>query len=291
MRRRRQHPADPAPGSGPARRSRRRASRLTAALTTLLTAATMVMVTSAGATAAADSRVVEEQWRGPQEVDLIVHSAANNRDLPVRVLVPPGWSRTADRTWPVLYLLHGGRDDYTSWTRETDIEQLAAEAGVLVVMPEAGRSAIYTDFHRVTGSTGSGKWETFHLDEVWSILRAEYRAGDTRAVAGISSGGYGAIVYAARRPGTFRFAAAYSAPLNLFNPATRAVFASTVAEHGDDLTDGVGLSGHQPGQLACPQSAGSDRKAARHTALPLQRHHRAARRPRPQRLLEPGAVR
>ncbi|MGA3524951.1 alpha/beta hydrolase [Melissospora conviva] len=239
MRRRRQYLPDRT-HPGPPRSARGPAARVTAALTTLLTAATMVLVTGAGATAAADSHVVEEQWRSPREVDLIVHSAANNRDLPVRVLVPPGWSRTADRTWPVLYLLHGGRDDYTSWTRETDIEQLAAEAGVLVVMPEAGRSAIYTDFHRVTGSTGSGKWETFHLDEVWSILRAEYRAGDTRAVAGISSGGYGAIVYAARRPGTFRFAAAYSAPLNLFNPATRAVFASTVAEHGDDLTDAWG---------------------------------------------------
>jgi hypothetical protein len=38
----------------------------------------------------------------------------------------------------VLYLLQGAHDDYTSWTRETDIEQFTANKEVIVAMPSSG---------------------------------------------------------------------------------------------------------------------------------------------------------
>jgi len=186
------------------------------------------------AMAAGTTTVVSENWLGPREVDLIVRSAANNRDLPVRLLVPPGWSRTATTTWPVLYLLHGGNDDYTSWTRETDIEELSAGTPVLIAMPEAGRDANYADWYNTAGGPNAGLWETFHLAEVWQVLRDGYRAGSTRSVAGISSGGTGALTYAARYPGMFKYAAGYSAPLNLFDPLLQAVLLKTASDNGDD---------------------------------------------------------
>lgn len=52
--------------------------------------------------------------------------------------------------------------------------------------------------------------QTFHLDEVRPLLERDYGAGTRRAVAGESQGGYGAIKYAALRPGMFRAAASYS---------------------------------------------------------------------------------
>src|SRR3954463_12505582 len=104
-----------------------------------LAAAASLAIGGAPARAATSATVVSEKWLGPREVDLTGHSPANNRDIPGRLLVPPGWARTATRTWPVLYLLHGGNDDYTSWTRETDIVALSTAAPVLVVMPDAGR--------------------------------------------------------------------------------------------------------------------------------------------------------
>jgi S-formylglutathione hydrolase FrmB len=178
--------------------------------------------------------VVAENWLGPREVDLTVHSAVNGRDVPVRLLVPAGWSRTATTTWPVLYLLHGGNDDYTSWTRETDIAALSANTPVLIVMPDAGRDANYVDWYNPAGGPNGGLWETFHLTEVWQVLTGGYRAGAARSIAGISSGGTGAMTYAARHPGTFRYAAAYSAPLNLFDPVLRQILLQTAADNGDD---------------------------------------------------------
>jgi S-formylglutathione hydrolase FrmB len=204
---------------------------LVAALVLAVTGAVPARATEAATEAAT---VVAERWLTPREVDLTVHSPANGRDLPVRLLVPPGWSRTAERTWPVLYLLHGGNDDYTSWTRETDVEELSAGSPALVVMPEAGRDANYADWYRPDGGPNAGLWETFHLTEVWQVLRDGYRAGTARSVAGISSGGTGAVTYAARHPGTFRYAAAYSAPLNLFDPVLQLVLLKTAADNGDD---------------------------------------------------------
>jgi diacylglycerol O-acyltransferase/trehalose O-mycolyltransferase len=201
-------------------------------LTVLLAAGTVV---GAGHPAhAAPATLVSERWLDSRTVDLTVRSPANNRALPVRVIVPAGWSRTATRTWPVLYLLHGGNDDYTSWTRETDIEQLSANVQALIVMPEAGRDATYVDWFRPDGGPNAGLWETFHLTELWQLLRADYRAGETRGVAGISSGGTGAMSYAGRHPGMFRAAAAYSAPLNLFDPLLRTALLRTAEENGDD---------------------------------------------------------
>jgi S-formylglutathione hydrolase FrmB len=199
-----------------------------------LLAAGTTMIPGGPAAATTAASVVAEHWLDARTVDLTVHSPANGRDLPVRLLVPPGWSRTATRTWPVVYLLHGGNDDYTSWTRETDIEQLSATTAALIVMPEAGRDANYTDWYRPDGGPNAGLWETFHLTEVWDLLRSGYRAGTARAVAGISSGGAGAMMYASRHPGTFRYAAAYSAPLNLFDPLLRAVLYKTASDNGDD---------------------------------------------------------
>jgi len=202
--------------------------RAFAMLLGLIGAAT-ALVGGAGA-AVADSYVVSQHWLTAREVDLTVYSAANAKTYPVRLLVPTDWSPLATRTWPVLYLMHGGNDDYTSWTRETNIVDLSAHTAALIVMPDAGRDGNFTDWYR-PGGPGSGKWETFHVTELWNILRSKYHASNVRSIAGVSSGGYGAIIYAERHPGTFKFAGAYSAPLNIFHPVLKAV--NNFAIHGN----------------------------------------------------------
>ncbi|MFB4320286.1 alpha/beta hydrolase [Actinomadura sp. 21ATH] len=163
--------------------------------------------------AAAGPRVVTEAPAGPRALDLTVQSPAMGRQEKVRLLLPAGWSRDAARTWPVLWLLHGGADDHTAWTRETDVERLTAGSGVLVVMPNGGRCGNYSDWWN-HGAGGPPAWETFHMSEVRRILERDYRAGTRRAIAGNSMGGLGAMLYTARFPGSFRAAAAFSGYLH-----------------------------------------------------------------------------
>jgi S-formylglutathione hydrolase FrmB len=132
----------------------------------------------------------------------------------VRLLTPRGWrSRDPARRWPVLYLLHGCCDSYDSWTRETGIEGSARLRDVLVVMPEGGSVGFYSNWLGGDGADAPG-WETFHLHELRALLERDFGAGERRAVAGLSMGGLGAMLYAARRPHLFRAAAAFSGVLH-----------------------------------------------------------------------------
>jgi S-formylglutathione hydrolase FrmB len=119
-----------------------------------------------------------------------------------------GWTASARRRWPVLYLLHGCCDTYESWTRSTDVERLPQLRDVLVVMPEGGDVGFYSNWR------DGPRWEDFHLRELPRILADGFGGGPRRAIAGLSMGGLGAMVYAARRPRMFRAAASFSGVLH-----------------------------------------------------------------------------
>lgn len=112
---------------------------------------------------------------------------------------------------PLLYLLHGLSDDESIWLRRTSIDRYAAEKGLAVVMPRAGRSFYQDEAH------GSAYW-TFLSEElpevVHRFLRVSTRREDT-FVAGLSMGGYGAMRWALSHPDRFAAAASLSGALDL----------------------------------------------------------------------------
>ncbi|MGC5565885.1 alpha/beta hydrolase [Streptomyces sp. FR-108] len=165
------------------------------------------------AEAAANATVVGETWLDARTVDLTIASPAVGASLPVRVVLPTGYAADPDRARPVLYLLQGAHDDYTSWTRETDVVDFLAGQDVLTVMPSSGPTGIPTDWWNY-GSAAAPDYETFQVEELPGVLRQRFGAGTKRAVAGVSTGGYGALAFAARHPGTFGAAASYSGILD-----------------------------------------------------------------------------
>jgi diacylglycerol O-acyltransferase/trehalose O-mycolyltransferase len=135
----------------------------------------------------------------------------------VRVLLPTGYGADPGRRYPVLYLLHGADGDYRSWTQDGDARAITARAPLIVVMPDGGAMGWYTDWY-AGGRTVRPRWETYHVDELVPWIDATYRtiaARRGRAIAGLSMGGYGALSYAARHPGTFAAAASFSGALEI----------------------------------------------------------------------------
>ncbi|TDC82673.1 alpha/beta hydrolase family protein [Actinomadura sp. 7K507] len=207
---------------------------VSAALALIVPLLPAVPVDRSTARAGTGAEVVAETTVAPRTVDLTIDSPAMGRTEKARLLLPPGWSPDTDRTWPTLWLLHGGVDGYEAWTRDTDVAELTARTGVIVVMPNGGRCGNYSDWWN-HGDGGTPQWETFHMTELRHILERDYNAGETRVVAGNSMGGLGAMLYAARFPGMFEAAAAFSGYLDTLHGH----------EPGDDST------GWGPA-LACP---------------------------------------
>ncbi|WP_406129595.1 esterase family protein [Streptomyces canus] len=160
---------------------------------------------------------------GSRTVDVSVSSAALGRSAPMRLILPSGFGSQPTRTYPVLYLLHGAHDDYTSWTRETDIEAFTEGRDLIVAMPDAGPTGIPTAWR------GGPDYETFQLKEVPALLARDYRASGVRVVAGVSTGGYGAMAHAARHPGMFTAAASYSGILDTMAPGVPTLMDAIVA--------------------------------------------------------------
>lgn len=134
----------------------------------------------------------------------------------VSLLLPARYEAQPERTWPVLYLLHGATNDHATWLEETNVEGLTEDLDILVVMPDGGDYGFYSDGWDA-GADGRPMWETYHLEELPRLLEDGFHASEVRAVAGPSMGGFGAVSYAARRPGMFRAAASFSGILDIFS--------------------------------------------------------------------------
>ncbi|TDD39234.1 esterase family protein [Actinomadura sp. KC06] len=166
-----------------------------------------------------------------RQFDVTIASPALGAKVKTRVMVPKGWTARSSRSWPVVYAYHGGNDTYGSWTHDSDIEKTAGSYDVMVVMPEGGFKGSYTNWWN-GGKGGIPEWETFHIDEVIPLMERNFGAGSMRAAIGLSSGGQGAITYAERRPGVFRYAASYSGSLNITAPGMPAILTSMNREAG-----------------------------------------------------------
>ena len=143
------------------------------------------------------SRVIAQHVLDSRTVDITIDSAALGQTAGARSPAATSLLVRSRDAWPVLYLLHGGLGSYVDWTESSDVERLTRPMDVLVVMPDAGRLGFYADWWN-HGAGNKPGWETFHLTELRQIVERGLGAGDQRAIAGLSMGGFGAMSYAGR---------------------------------------------------------------------------------------------
>lgn len=149
-------------------------------------------------------------------VDLMVYSAAVDGNVPVRVQLPPSWNKEPNRTYPVLYMLHGGNDmsDYQSWSLYTNLLEQTAKTEAIIVMPSGGEDARFTNSW-IYGHESRDQWATWIGKELPQILASGYRANGKASIAGVSSAGRGALEAAWLNPGTFGTVASLSSTLDI----------------------------------------------------------------------------
>jgi Enterochelin esterase and related enzymes len=149
----------------------------------------------------------------------------DNLSLPSKILkgdrkfaiyLPPDYE-TSQRSYPVMYLLHGAGDDQTGWIQFGEVLSITDKAiregkatPMIIVMPDAntGRRGYANDIK------GEWRYEDFFFQELVPFIEKTYRARSEkryRAVAGLSMGGEGTFTYALHHPELFAAACPLSA--------------------------------------------------------------------------------
>jgi len=156
--------------------------------------------------------------------NLSAASAILNSDIKYSVYLPPDYD-TSQRSYPVLYLLHGaGTEGHLSWVQCGEVQYIADKAiqngnstAMIIVMPDAnaGKRGYFNSVK------GDWRYEDFFFGEFLPFIEKQYRIrGEKRyrAVAGLSMGGGGTFIYALHHPELFSSACPLSAnagPLTL----------------------------------------------------------------------------
>jgi enterochelin esterase-like enzyme len=132
------------------------------------------------------------------------------------VYLPPDYE-TSNRSYPVLYLLHGAGDDQTGWVQFGEVLRITDNAikegkatPMIIVMPDAN-TGTRGYFNSIKGDW---RYEDFFFEELMPYVEKKYRIkGEKRfrAIAGLSMGGGGSFMYALRHPELFSSACPLSA--------------------------------------------------------------------------------
>ena len=134
----------------------------------------------------------------------------------VNILLPEDYFHATWRRYPVLYLLHGGAQDFRKFHMEDDILGLTAGRALIVVMPDGGTAGWYCN--PVNSFAGPKNWESFYMNQLIPWVDANFRTFaeyDGRAVSGFSMGGFGALKYTAKYYGHFASVSSHSGPASL----------------------------------------------------------------------------
>ncbi|HTQ28004.1 MAG TPA: alpha/beta hydrolase-fold protein [Puia sp.] len=158
-----------------------------------------------------------------------VRSSILGKDVHYTIYLPPDYE-LSQRSYPVVYLLHGYTDDNTGWLQFGEVNRYADKAiadgsipPMIIVMPNADTSWY------INSLDGKEKYEDFFIKEFMPAVEKSFRIRAQkryRGVAGLSMGGYGTLIYSLKYPELFAAAAALSA----------AVFADEDLAAMDDLS-------------------------------------------------------
>lgn len=131
-------------------------------------------------------------------------------EKPYTVYLPAGYD-SGDKSYPVLYLLHGAWGTHRNWAEVGNMKELAdaairsgAALPMIVVMPDAsGKGENHGGDKMGYFNIPGWEYERYFHEELIPLIDSTYRTKADkkhRAIAGLSMGGGGTAVYAQRYP-------------------------------------------------------------------------------------------
>jgi len=144
----------------------------------------------------------------------VIKSTILNKEVHYSIFLPSDYY-TSERAYPVTYLLHGHGDADDGWIQFGEVNRLADDAikagkipPMIIVTPDG-----FTSFY-INTADGKLNYEDFFIKELIPHIEKTYKVKAERkyrGIAGLSMGGYGALMYALKYPNLFVAAAPLSA--------------------------------------------------------------------------------
>lgn len=145
----------------------------------------------------------------------------------MQVYTPPGYS--ADKKYPVLYLLHGIGGDETEWQRFAKVDALldnlvadGKAVPMIIVMPNGRAQKNDRADAGFAAAPAFAKFESDLLDDVIPAIQSRYSTytnREHRALAGLSMGGGQSLNFGLTHLDTFAWVGGFSSAPNTRKPA------------------------------------------------------------------------
>ncbi len=192
------------------------------------------------------------------------NSIGNSNIRKLQIYTPPGYDKHTDRSYPVVYLLHGEPFsektfiDIKAWDETINpngyfkeypdfptegfrvwVDHLMASGAIepmIIVMPNSDSDAGYR-FSFYSNSILNGNFEDYIVQDVVQYMDAHYRTithASGRAVIGYSQGGYAAFKFGLKYPDIFGTVASHSGLLLV--DAVLSMGPVVIAENPDGFT-------------------------------------------------------
>jgi len=146
----------------------------------------------------------------------VIESKILGKEMKYNVYLPAGY-RTTGYYYPVLYLLHGLGDNENAWPnpKQGNLKEIADNwfkdrqfDKMIIVMPDAERTWYMNKID------GKYQYEDYFFNELMPQVEKIYRIRAEkkyRAIAGLSMGGHGSLLYSLHHPDMFQTCYAMSA--------------------------------------------------------------------------------
>ena len=175
-----------------------------------------------------DTQKYSSLSKGANEIyqkDLTVHSDLMNTNVKYSIYLPESYD--GKKKYPVLYMLHGYGGNNNDWLQDNTgsiwagggtmpayAREYAEKTGkeLIIVAPDGGNN-FYCD-----GFNGGPKYMSFFFQEFIPYIESTYAIKaekKSRAIGGLSMGGYGSLYYGTLHPEMFCYVYACSAAINV----------------------------------------------------------------------------
>ena len=155
-----------------------------------------------------------EKLHGNTDISVFLPSKKRPRGLGGFRKIPKA-SYDKDEVYQVLWLMHGGGDDYTAWPLDAMIQRACDAAELVVIMPTI------LDLPGIRKDIDTVGFVTEELPEAMSFMFPISRRRQDNFIAGLSYGGYFSYRCAMLHPELYACVGSFSSPLDVAEDVRR----------------------------------------------------------------------